>query len=98
MSMVKDGFFSKGVSSLSLVCLAGNVDALEDDVADLDYVSLDSESGLSSDVIEISSSAAQTRYSSLLASLVWSVSSNPSLASFIIFIISAVSNPIFLSG
>ena len=31
MSMVKDGFFKS--SSLSLVCLAGNVDSLEDDVA-----------------------------------------------------------------
>ena len=44
MSMVEDGFF-KAVSSLSLVCLAGNVDALEDDVAGSDDdVSLDSES------------------------------------------------------
>ena len=77
------------------MCLAGNVDALEDDVAGLDDVSLDSESELSSDEIEISSSAAQTRSSSLLSSLVRSVSSNPSLASFIIFIISVVSNPIF---
>ena len=96
MSMVEDGFF-KGVSSLSLVCLAGNVDSLEDDVAILDDVSLDSESDLSSDEIEISSSAARTNSYSLLASLVRIVSFNPSLASFIIFIIYVVSNPIFLS-
>ena len=44
--MVKDGFFSKGVSSLSLVCLAGNVNSLENDVAGLDDVSLDSKSEL----------------------------------------------------
>ena len=37
------GFF-KGVSSLSSVCLAGNVDSLEDDDAGLDDVPLDSES------------------------------------------------------
>ena len=72
--------FFKGVSSLSLVCLAGNVDDLEDDVAGSDNVSLDSESELSSDEIIISSSAARTRSSSLLASLVRSMSSNPSLA------------------
>ena len=87
-----------GVSSLLLVCLAGNVDALEDDVYGSDDVSLDSESEFSSDEIEISSSAARTRSSSLLASLVRSVSSNPSLAWFIIFIIYVVSNPIFFSG
>ena len=40
MSMVEDGFF-KGVSSLSLVCLAGNVYFLEDDDAGSDDVSLD---------------------------------------------------------
>ena len=39
------GFF-KGVSSLSLVCLAGNVDSLEDDDADSDDVLLDSKSEL----------------------------------------------------
>ena len=38
--------FFKGVSSFSLVCLAGNVDSLEDDDACLDDVSLDSESEL----------------------------------------------------
>ena len=38
--------------------LAGNVDSLEDDDAGLDDVSLDSESELWSDGIEISSSAA----------------------------------------
>ena len=36
--------FFKGVSSLSLVCLDGNVDSLEDYVAGLDDVSLDSKS------------------------------------------------------
>ena len=36
----------KGVSSLSLVCLAGYVDYLEDDDACSDDVSLDSESEL----------------------------------------------------
>ena len=36
--------FFKGVSLLSLVCLAGNVDALLDNVAGLDDVLLDSES------------------------------------------------------
>ena len=72
--------FKKGVSSLSLVCLAGNVDALENDVSGSDDLPLDYESGLSLDEIEISYSAAQTRSSSLLASLVCSVSSNPSLA------------------
>ena len=38
--------FFKVVSSLSLACLAGNVDSLEDDVAGSDYVLLDSESDL----------------------------------------------------
>ena len=46
MSMVEDVIFSKGVSSLSLVCLAGNLDSLEDYDAGLDDVSLDSESEL----------------------------------------------------
>ena len=41
--------FFKGVSSFSLVCLADNVDALEDDVAGSDDVSLVSESELSLD-------------------------------------------------
>ena len=36
--------FSKGDSSLSSVCLAGNMDSLEDDDGGLDYVTLDSES------------------------------------------------------
>ena len=49
--------FFMGVSSLLLVCLAGNVDALEDDVDGSDDVSLDSESEFSSDEIIISSSA-----------------------------------------
>ena len=82
-------FFFKGVSSLSLVCLAGNVDSLEDDDAGSDDVSLDSES----DGIEISSSATWTCYHSLYALLLRSCSCNPSLAVFIIFIISEVSNP-----
>ena len=38
--------FSKGKSSLSSVCLAGNVDSLEDDDAGLYDVPLDSESEL----------------------------------------------------
>ena len=38
--------FFKGVFSLSLVCLAGNVDSLEDDVVGSDDVLLDSESEL----------------------------------------------------
>ena len=80
------------------MCLAGNVDALLDDVASVDDVSLVSESELSSDESEIASSAARTRSSYLLASLVRIVSSNPSLASFIIDIIFEVSNPTFLSG
>ena len=44
MFMVKDCFFFIGVSSLSLVCLAGNVNSLEDDDVGSDDVSLDSES------------------------------------------------------
>ena len=44
--MVKDVIFSKGGSSLSSVCLAGNVDSLEDDNAGLEDVPLDSESEL----------------------------------------------------
>ena len=38
--------FFKGVSSLSSVCLAGNVDSLEDDDAGLDDELLDSDSEL----------------------------------------------------
>ena len=52
--------FSKGVSSLSLVCLADNVDSLEDDDDCLDDVLLDYESEFWSDGIEITSSVAQT--------------------------------------
>ena len=44
--MFEDVIFSKGVSSLSLVCLSGNVDSLEDYDAGSDAVSLDSESEL----------------------------------------------------
>ena len=43
MSMVEDGFF-KGVSSLSVLCSDGNLDALLDYVAGSDDVSLLSES------------------------------------------------------
>ena len=96
--MAKDGFFFNGVSSLSVRCSDGNVDALLDDVAGLDDVSLVYESELSSDKSLIASEAARTRSSYLIASLVRSVFSNPSLASFIIVIIFVVSNPIFLSG
>ena len=91
------GFF-KGVSSLSLLCLAGNMDALLYDVAGLDDESLVSESEFSSDESEIASSASRTSSSYLLESLLLSVSFNPSLASFIIDIIFEVFNPIFLSG
>ena len=42
--MVDDAIFLKGDSSFSLVCLADNVDSLEDDDAGLDNVPLDSES------------------------------------------------------
>ena len=44
MSMIEDAIFFKGNSSLSSVCLAGNVDSLEDDDAGSDDVPLDSES------------------------------------------------------
>ena len=49
--------FLKVDSSLSLVCLADNVDYLEDDDAGLDDVTLDSESELWSDGIDPTSSA-----------------------------------------
>ena len=42
--MVEDVIFFKVDSSLSSVCLAGNMDSLEDDDGGLDYVTLDSES------------------------------------------------------
>ena len=90
--------FSKEAFSLSTVGLAGNVDSLEDDDTGLDDVFLDSESKLWSDGIEISSSAAWTRYYYLSASFLCSWSCNPSLVLFIIFIISEVSNPKLLSG
>ena len=67
MSMVKDVIF-QGDYSLSSVCLAGNVDFLEDDDAGLDNVPLDSESKLWSDGIDSTSSAARSRPSSLTAS------------------------------
>ena len=53
-------WFFKGVSSLSSVSLAGNVDSLEDDDASSDDVPLDSESELWSDGIKISSYDAWT--------------------------------------
>ena len=65
--------FFKGVSSLSELCSAGNVDALLDDVADSKDVSLVSESEFSSDESLIFSSSAQTHSSSLIASLLRSV-------------------------
>ena len=40
MSVVQHGFFFKGVSSLSVMCSAGNVHAFLDDVAGLYDVSL----------------------------------------------------------
>ena len=76
--------FSKGVSSLSELCSAGNVDALLDDVTVSDGILLVSEPELSSNDSIILSSAIRTRFSSLIASLLRSVSYNPSLASFII--------------
>ena len=51
--------FFKSNSSLSSVCLADNVDSLEDDDAGLDDVPLDSESELWSDGIDSTSSAAR---------------------------------------
>ena len=62
------------------MCLAGNMDALEYDVAGSDDVSLDYKSEFLSDEDDIASYVARTRSSSLLASLVRSVSSNTSLA------------------
>ena len=74
------------------------MDALLDDVAGSDDVSLIFESELSSEESVIASSAARTCSSYLIASLVRSVFFDPPLASFIIPIIFEVSNPIFLSG
>ena len=92
MLMVEDVIF-KGDSSLSSVCLPGNVDSLEDDDSGLDNVLLDSESELWSDGIDSTSSAARSRSSSLPASFLRSCYCNPYLAMFIIVIISEVSNP-----
>ena len=44
MSIVEDGFFFKGVSTLSVMCSSGNVDALLYYVAGSDDISLVSES------------------------------------------------------
>ena len=74
------------------------MDAVEDDVVGSDDVSLDSDSEMSSDESIITSSAARTRSSSLFASLVRSVSFNPNIALFIIFIISIVSSQYFCQG
>ena len=60
--------FFKGVSLLSSVCLADNVDSLEDDDAGLDVVPLDSESELWSDGIDSKYSAARSRSYSITAS------------------------------
>ena len=85
--------FFKGDSSLSSVCLAGNVDSLEYYDADSNDVPLDSESELWSDGSDSTSSAARSRSSSLTASFLCSWSCNPYLAVFIIVIIYVVSNP-----
>ena len=61
--------FSKGVSSLSELHSAGSVDALLDDAAGSDDISLVSESELSSDESIIVSSAIRTRSYSLIAPL-----------------------------
>ena len=81
--MVQNGFF-KGVSSLSELCSAGNVDALLDYISGLYDIWLVSESEFSSGKSIIVSSSIQTRSSFLIAPLLHSVSSDPSLASFII--------------
>ena len=60
--------FFKGGSSLSSVCLADNVDSLEDDSAGLYDVPLDSESELWSYGIDSTSYADRSRSSSLTAS------------------------------
>ena len=75
------------------MCLAGSVDSLEDDDAGLEDVPLYSESELWSDGIDSTYYAASSRSSSLTASFLRSWSWNPSLAVFIIVIISVVSNP-----
>ena len=75
------------------MCLAGNVDYLEDDDAGLDDVPLDSESELLSYGIDSTSSSAWSRSSSLTASFLHSWSCNPYLSVFIIVIVSIVSNP-----
>ena len=53
--------FFKGVSSLLSVCLACNVDSLEDDDAGSDNVPIDSESELLSDRIDSPYSTARSR-------------------------------------
>ena len=58
-------WFLKGDFSLSSVCLADNVDSLEDDDTGLEDVPLDSESELWSDGIDSKTSAARSRYYSL---------------------------------
>ena len=88
-------------SFCSLLILLGFVSAvaffylvsLEDDDAGLDVVPLDSESELRSDGIDSTSSAARSRSSYLTASFLRCRYFNPSLAVFIIVIISVVSNP-----
>ena len=90
--------FSKGVSSLSELCSDGNIDALLDEVAGSDDISLVSESELSSNKSIIVSSYIRKRSSSLIASLFGSMPSNPSMALFIIQIVFETSSCIFLSG
>ena len=101
--------FSKGVSSLSDLCLARNVDALLDDVTGLGGIFLLPESDSLSDEIIISFcsirtrspslvASIQTHSSSLISSLLCNVLSNYSLASFIIFITSVTCELWFLSG
>ena len=86
-------WFFKGDSSISSVCLAGNVDSLEDYDAGSDNVPFDSESEFWSDGIDTTSYAARSHSSYLTVSFLRSWLCNTSLAVFIIVIISAVSNP-----
>ena len=81
-------WFFKGDYSLSSVCLADIVDSLEDGDAGLYDVPLDSESELWSAGIDSTSCAARSLSSYLTESFLRSWSCNPSLAMFIIVIIS----------
>ena len=99
----------KGVSSLSDLCLAGNVDALLDDVTSLGSICLIPDSDSLSDEIIIAFYAIRTRSPSLIAyirtcscylivSLLRNVSPKSSLAWFIICIKSVQFKFWFLSG